>query len=91
MGISAADIDQNFRKGWNGDQNEEDIKAVLDQVADQSKAEAQGAEQNLVGFVPDEPVDEMDQEKKAVGSIIVRQERNMNVLLIDFHSSVLII
>lgn len=64
VGISAADIGQNFRKGWNGDQNEEDINAVLDQVAEQRKVEAQGAEQKLVGFVPDEPTDDMDQETK---------------------------
>ena len=64
VGISAADIGQNFRKGWNGDQNEEDINAILDQVAEQRKAEAQGAEQKLVGFVPDEPTDDMDQETK---------------------------
>lgn len=64
VGISAADIGQIFRKGWNGEQNEEDINAVLDQVAEQRKAEAQGAEQKLVGFVPDEPMDDMDQETK---------------------------
>lgn len=64
VGISAADIGQNFRKGWNGDQNEADINAVLAQVAEQRKAEAQGAEQKLVGFVPDEPTDDMDQETK---------------------------
>ncbi len=64
VGISAADIGQNFRKGWNGDQNEEDINAVLDQVAEQRKSEAQGAEQKLVGFVPDEPTNDMDQETK---------------------------
>lgn len=64
VGISAADIGQNFRKGWNGNQNEEDINAVLDQVAEQRKAEANGAEQKLVGFVPDEPTDDMDQETK---------------------------
>lgn len=64
VGISAADIGQNFRKGWNGDQNEEGINAVLDQVAEQRKSEAQGAEQKLVGFVPDEPTNDMDQETK---------------------------
>ncbi|MEI1981552.1 alpha/beta hydrolase [Staphylococcus aureus] len=64
VGISAADIGQNFRKGWNGDQNEEDINAVLDQVAEQRKSEAQGAEQKLVGFVPDELTNDMDQETK---------------------------
>ncbi|WP_353421148.1 alpha/beta hydrolase [Staphylococcus delphini] len=64
VGISAADIGQNFLKGWNGDQNEEDINAVLKQVAEQRKAEANGAEQKLVGFVPDEPTDDMDQETK---------------------------
>ncbi|HCV7616785.1 TPA: alpha/beta hydrolase [Staphylococcus aureus] len=64
VGISAADIGQNFRKGWNRDQNEEDINAVLDQVAEQRKSEAQGAEQKLVGFVPDEPTNDMDQETK---------------------------
>lgn len=64
VGISAADIGQNFRKGWNGDQDEKDINAVLEQVAEQRKAEANGAEQKLVGFVPDEPTDDMDQETK---------------------------
>ncbi|HCT4860959.1 TPA: alpha/beta hydrolase [Staphylococcus aureus] len=64
VGISAADIDQNFRKGWTGNQDEKDINPLLEQVAEQRKAEANGAPQKLVGFVPEEPTEDMDQETK---------------------------
>ncbi|PZI88632.1 alpha/beta hydrolase [Staphylococcus aureus] len=64
VGISAADIGQNFRKGWTGNQDEKDINPLLDQVAEQRKAEANGAPQKLVGFVPEEPTEDMDQETK---------------------------
>ncbi|HDC5782957.1 TPA: alpha/beta hydrolase [Staphylococcus aureus] len=64
VGISAADIGQNFRKGWTGNQDEKDINPLLEQVAEQRKAEANGAPQNLVGFVPEEPTEDMDQETK---------------------------
>lgn len=64
VGISAADIGQNFRKGWTGNQDEKDINPLLEQVAEQRKAEANGAPQKLVGFVPEEPTEDMDQETK---------------------------
>lgn len=64
VGISAADIGQNFRKGWTGNQDEKDINPLLEQVAKQRKAEANGAPQKLVGFVPEEPTEDMDQETK---------------------------
>ncbi|QEN59937.1 alpha/beta hydrolase [Staphylococcus aureus] len=64
VGISAADIGQNFRKGWTGNQDEKDINPLLEQVAEQRKAEANGAPQKLVGFVPEEPTEGMDQETK---------------------------
>lgn len=64
VGISAADIGQNFRKGWTGNQDEKDINPLLEQVAEQRKAEANGALQKLVGFVPEEPTEDMDQETK---------------------------
>ncbi|HEI7751948.1 TPA: alpha/beta hydrolase [Staphylococcus aureus] len=64
VGISAADIGQNFRKGWTGNQDEKDINPLLEQVAEQRKAEANGAPQKLVGFVPGEPTEDMDQETK---------------------------
>lgn len=64
VGISAADIGQNFRKGWMGNQDEKDINPLLEQVAEQRKAEANGAPQKLVGFVPEEPTEDMDQETK---------------------------
>lgn len=64
VGISAADIGQNFRKGWTGNQDEKDINPLLEQVAEQRKAEANGAPQRLVGFVPEEPTEDMDQETK---------------------------
>ncbi|MBE5664380.1 alpha/beta hydrolase [Staphylococcus sp. SS60] len=64
VGISAADIGQNFRKGWTGNQDEKDINPLLEQVAEQRKAEANGASQKLVGFVPEEPTEDMDQETK---------------------------
>lgn len=64
VGISAADIGQNFRKGWTGNQDEKDIHPLLEQVAEQRKAEANGAPQKLVGFVPEEPTEDMDQETK---------------------------
>lgn len=64
VGISAADIGQNFRKGWTGNQDEKDISPLLEQVAEQRKAEANGAPQKLVGFVPEEPTEDMDQETK---------------------------
>ncbi|HEK7207394.1 TPA: alpha/beta hydrolase [Staphylococcus aureus] len=64
VGISAADIGQNFRKGWTGNQDEKDINPLLEQVAEQRKAEANGAPQKLVGFVPEEPTEYMDQETK---------------------------
>ncbi|HAR4848564.1 TPA: alpha/beta hydrolase [Staphylococcus aureus] len=66
VGISAADIGQNFRKGWTGNQDEKDINPLLEQVAEQRKAEANGAPQKLVGFVPEEPTEDMDQETKDV-------------------------
>lgn len=91
VGISAADIGQNFRKGWTGNQDEKDINPLLEQVAEQRKAEANGAPQKLVGFVPEEPTEDMDQETKMDGNIIVRQERNMNVQLINFHLLVSIV
>ncbi|HAR5631553.1 TPA: alpha/beta hydrolase [Staphylococcus aureus] len=64
VGISAADIGQNFRKGWTGNKDEKDINPLLEQVAEQRKAEANGAPQKLVGFVPEEPTEDMDQETK---------------------------
>ncbi|HHW8225348.1 TPA: alpha/beta hydrolase [Staphylococcus aureus] len=64
VGISAADIGQNFRKGWTGNQDEKDINPLLEQVAEQRKAEANGAPQKLVGFVSEEPTEDMDQETK---------------------------
>lgn len=64
VGISAADIGQNFRKGWTGNQDEKDINPLIEQVAEQRKAEANGAPQKLVGFVPEEPTEDMDQETK---------------------------
>ncbi|HCU9982888.1 TPA: alpha/beta hydrolase [Staphylococcus aureus] len=64
VGISAAEIGQNFRKGWTGNQDEKDINPLLEQVAEQRKAEANGAPQKLVGFVPEEPTEDMDQETK---------------------------
>ncbi|HCX3123381.1 TPA: alpha/beta hydrolase [Staphylococcus aureus] len=64
VGISAADIGQNFRKGWTGNQDEKGINPLLEQVAEQRKAEANGAPQKLVGFVPEEPTEDMDQETK---------------------------
>lgn len=64
VGISSADIGQNFRKGWTGNQDEKDINPLLEQVAEQRKAEANGAPQKLVGFVPEEPTEDMDQETK---------------------------
>lgn len=64
VGISAADIGQKFRKGWTGNQDEKDINPLLEQVAEQRKAEANGAPQKLVGFVPEEPTEDMDQETK---------------------------
>lgn len=64
VGISAADIGQNFRKGWTGNQDEKDINPLLEQVVEQRKAEANGAPQKLVGFVPEEPTEDMDQETK---------------------------
>lgn len=64
VGISAADIGQNFRKGWTGNQDKKDINPLLEQVAEQRKAEANGAPQKLVGFVPEEPTEDMDQETK---------------------------
>lgn len=64
VGISAADIGQNFRKGWTGNQDEKDINPLLEQVAEQRKAEANGAPQKLVGFVPEEPTEDMDQGTK---------------------------
>lgn len=64
VGISAADIGQNFRKGWTGNQDEKDINPLLEQVAEQRKAEANGAPQKLVGFVPEKPTEDMDQETK---------------------------
>ncbi|HDB7926097.1 TPA: alpha/beta hydrolase [Staphylococcus aureus] len=64
VGISAADIGQNFRKGWTGNQDEKDINPLLEQVAEQRKAEANGAPQKLVGFVQEEPTEDMDQETK---------------------------
>ncbi|HDB5175827.1 TPA: alpha/beta hydrolase [Staphylococcus aureus] len=64
VGISAADIGQNFREGWTGNQDEKDINPLLEQVAEQRKAEANGAPQKLVGFVPEEPTEDMDQETK---------------------------
>lgn len=64
VGISVADIGQNFRKGWTGNQDEKDINPLLEQVAEQRKAEANGAPQKLVGFVPEEPTEDMDQETK---------------------------
>lgn len=64
VGISAADIGQNFRKGWTGNQDEKDINPLLEQVAEQRKAEANGAPQKLVGFVLEEPTEDMDQETK---------------------------
>ncbi|HFE5032181.1 TPA: alpha/beta hydrolase [Staphylococcus aureus] len=64
VGISAADIGQNLRKGWTGNQDEKDINPLLEQVAEQRKAEANGAPQKLVGFVPEEPTEDMDQETK---------------------------
>lgn len=91
VGISAADIGQNFRKGWTGNQDEKDINPLLEQVAEQRKAEANGAPQKLVGFVQKNQLKIWIKKQKMDGNIIVRQERNMNVQLINFHLLVSIV
>lgn len=61
VGVSPADIGLTFREGWFGNAPD-DVFGILEKVAAQRTAEAQGAEPLLSGWVPDAPDANLPQE-----------------------------